>query len=70
MLLEKWKLEGGHVYRLAKAFEEMNEAITLAKVLKKDRLVFLTKTDDGLWAVYWRTKKSSVHSISECIKFT
>lgn len=60
MIEEKWKLVGGSVYRLAKGFEDMAEAITLAREMKEKHHTFLSKTKDGRWAVYWRTKESTI----------
>ncbi|TFG35038.1 hypothetical protein EU527_00095 [Candidatus Thorarchaeota archaeon] len=60
MMKEKWKLVGGNVYRLAQTFDEMIDAITLAREMKEDHHVFISKTTNGQWAVYWRYKKSSI----------
>ncbi|TFG98774.1 hypothetical protein E4H12_05025 [Candidatus Thorarchaeota archaeon] len=60
MTEEKWKIVGGSVYRLAKVFGEMIEAVTHAKELKEKHHVFLSKTQDGLWAVYWRSKEPTI----------
>ncbi|MHA1136153.1 MAG: hypothetical protein ACTSSE_06670 [Candidatus Thorarchaeota archaeon] len=60
MTEEKWKIVGGSVYRLAKVFEGMLEAVTHAKELKEKHLVFLSKTKDGRWAVYWRSKEPTI----------
>lgn len=57
---EKWKLVSGSVYRLAKVFEDMIEAVTLAREMKEKHHVFLSKTKDGRWAVYWRSNKSTI----------
>ena len=62
MTEEKWKIVGGSVYRLAKVFEEMFEAVKHAKELKEKHHVFISKTQNGLWAVYWR----SIEPIIEC----
>jgi hypothetical protein len=51
---EKWKLVGGKIYRLAEKFQGSYDAIEYARYLKQTKLVFVTKTDDGQWAVYWR----------------
>lgn len=57
MTIEKWKVVGGHIYKLEKIFESMLHAVELARRLKADRYVYLHRTDDGLWAVYWREKE-------------
>ena len=60
MTEEKWKIVGGSVYRLAKVFEGMIDAVTYARELKEKHLVFLSKTKDGRWAIYWRSKESNI----------
>jgi hypothetical protein len=60
MTEEKWKIVSGSVYRLAKVFEGMVEAVSHAKELKEKHHVFLSKTKDGRWAVYWRSKESTI----------
>lgn len=60
MMKEKWKLVGGNVYRLAQSFEDMIDAINLARKMKETCLVFISKTTNGYWAVYWRNKKCSI----------
>ena len=65
MMEKKWKIVGGSVYRLAQVFEEMLEAVTHAKELKEENLVFLSKTDKGHWAVYWRSKEPTVECESK-----
>jgi hypothetical protein len=60
MTIEKWKLVGGRVYRLAKVFENMLDAVTLAREMKEKNHVFLSKTKNHQWAVYWRSKFSEV----------
>ncbi len=62
---EKWKLVGGNVYRLAQAFDEMVDAIALAREMKEMHFVFISKTTEGQWAVYWRHKKQSVECKSK-----
>jgi len=57
---EKWKLVGGRVYRLAGIRENMLDAITLAREMKENSRVFLSKTKNHQWAVYWRSKTSEV----------
>ena len=59
MIEEKWKLVDGSVYRLARIFEGMIEAVTLAREMKEKHHVFISKTKDGRWAVYWRFKEST-----------
>ncbi len=57
MTVDKWRVVGGRVYKLAQAFEEMLDAVDLARKLKAEKCVFLHRTESGLWAVYWRGKE-------------
>ncbi len=56
MKIEKWKLVGGRVYRLAEVFDMIVDATTRARELKENNRVFLSKTNDDQWAVYYRPK--------------
>lgn len=56
----KWKLVGGHVYRLAEVFDNMLDAVTLAREMRDSNHVFLSKTKNHRWAVYWRPKSPNV----------
>jgi hypothetical protein len=58
--VEKWRLVGGPVYRLAKVFDNCVEAVRYAKSLREEKRVFLSRTQGGQWAVYWRPKEESV----------
>jgi hypothetical protein len=60
MTSEKWKLVGGHVYRLVTVFDNMLDAVTLARQMKETNHVFLSKTKNQKWAVYWRSKTFDV----------
>ena len=62
MTEKKWKIVGGSVYRLAEVFEGMLEAVAHARELKEKHLVFLSKTKNGRWAVYWRSKEPTIES--------
>jgi hypothetical protein len=57
---EKWKLVGGHIYRLAQVFDNMLDAVALAREMRETNHVFLSKTKNDRWAVYWRSKSSNV----------
>ncbi len=57
MTTDKWKVVGGRVYKLADAFENMLDAVELARKMKSYRYVYLHRADNGLWAVYWREKE-------------
>ncbi|MFW9982161.1 MAG: hypothetical protein ACFFE3_09640 [Candidatus Thorarchaeota archaeon] len=60
MKIEKWKLIGGRVYRLAEVFDNITDAATKARELKKDNRVFLSKSNDTHWAVYYRPKDPEI----------
>jgi phage-related protein len=60
MTSEKWKLVGGRVYRLAKVFDSMLDAVKFARGIKETNQVFLSKTKNRKWAVYWRSKTQHV----------
>ena len=65
MTEEKWKLVGGSVYRLAEVFEGMIEAVSHARELKEKHHVFLSRTKDGRWVVYWRPKEPTIECESK-----
>jgi hypothetical protein len=69
MTSDKWKLVGGRVYRLAGIFEKMADAITFARTLRHEMHVFLSKTTDGRWGVYWRSKEDSVECTPQYYSF-
>ncbi|TFF87004.1 hypothetical protein EU519_00115 [Candidatus Thorarchaeota archaeon] len=54
MTAQKWKLIGGHVYRLSAVFDSGHDAVVHARELREDRDVIISKTKDEQWAVYWR----------------
>ena len=60
MTVDKWRVVGGRVYKLAEAFEEMLDAVDLARKLKPHKYVFLHRSESGLWAVYWRRKEKEI----------
>ena len=67
MTLEKWRLVGGHIYRLSEVFTNGKDAILHARLLKEYRSVFVSRTDDGRWAVYWKAKAADLPKhISSC----
>jgi hypothetical protein len=47
---------GSHLYRLSDIFDNGRDAAHLARTLKQDRCVVISKTPDGRWAVYWRAR--------------
>ncbi len=60
MTAERWRIVGGRVYKLEQAFEDMLEAVRLARNLKSKHHVFLHRTESGLWAVYWRRREQEI----------
>ena len=61
----KWKLVGGRIYRLADIFDDLADAISLARKLKEQNHVFLSRLPKNRWAVYWRTRISTVECASK-----
>ncbi|MDF1537336.1 MAG: hypothetical protein P1Q69_00310 [Candidatus Thorarchaeota archaeon] len=53
---KKWRYIGGHLYRLSEVFDSGRDTVLLARTLKQDRCVVISKTDSGQWAVYWRAR--------------
>lgn len=56
---EKWKLVGGRVYRLAEVFDDLADAVELARKMKENHHVFLSRSNSNTWSVYWRSKVSN-----------
>ncbi|MFW9768977.1 MAG: hypothetical protein ACFFF9_01580 [Candidatus Thorarchaeota archaeon] len=65
MKIEKWKLVGGRVYRLAQVFDNITDAANRARELKEENRVFLSKTDDAQWLVYYRPKDPEIECTSK-----
>ncbi len=63
MIYEKWRLVGGNVYRLADVFDSGRDAVLLARTLKNDNCVVISKTPDRRWAVYWRARGKTSSAI-------
>jgi hypothetical protein len=53
---EKWKLVGGRVYRLAGVFDELADAVAMARKMKEHHHVFLARSASKTWSVYWRAR--------------
>lgn len=60
MTIEKWRLVGGHVYRLSEVFANGRDAVLHARLIKEHRSVFVSRTNDGQWAVYWKAKSEDI----------
>ncbi len=56
MTADKWRFLGGKVFRLAGEFERSADAIRKAKALSLDNHVHLSRTQEGKWVVYWRSR--------------
>jgi hypothetical protein len=61
----KWKLVGGRIYRLADIFDDLADAVSLARKLKEQNHVFLSRITNNRWAVYWRTRSPAVECESK-----
>ncbi|MGD2072043.1 MAG: hypothetical protein PVG65_00940 [Candidatus Thorarchaeota archaeon] len=60
MTIEKWVLVGGQIYRLSEVFKKGRDAILHARLIKEYRSVFVSRTDNGRWAVYWKAKRKDL----------
>lgn len=56
---KKWKLVSGRVYQLAGVFDDLTDAIVLAKKMKENHHVFLARSHSKQWSVYWRNRVSN-----------
>jgi len=57
---DKWIVVKGQVFRLERVFNDVFGALLLQKELSKDRDTCLKRTENGKWAVYWRSKKKRI----------
>jgi len=55
-MAEKWKMVSGQVYKLLDVFDDVDAASEKAREMKQNYRVFLSKENDGNWAVYYRSK--------------
>ena len=56
MTVDKWRFLGGKVYRLAGEYTNSVDAIRKAKELSLSNHVHLSRTTEGTWVVYWRSR--------------
>jgi hypothetical protein len=67
MTIEKWRLVGGQIYRLSEVFDNGRDAVLHARMLKEYRSVFVSRTKDARWAVYWKAKAEDLtKTVSFC----
>lgn len=57
---DKWVVVNGRVFRLERVVDEVGPALLLQRTLSVLCDVHLKRTDDGRWAIYWRSKKDSI----------
>jgi hypothetical protein len=57
---DKWVVVNGRVFRLERVVDEVSTALLLQRTLSVLCEVHLKRTDDGRWAVYWRSKKEGI----------
>ena len=57
---DKWVVVNGRVFRLERVANEVSTALLLQRTLSVLCDVQLKPTDDGRWAVYWRSKKDNI----------
>ena len=58
--IESYRFVAGHIYKLAESFNNPQKAVELAKQMRDENHVFVTKTSCGSWAVYWRARSNDV----------
>jgi hypothetical protein len=58
--VEVYRLVDGKIYKLAKTFTNPKDAVELAKELREENYVFVTKTSNGFWATYWRARTKDI----------
>jgi hypothetical protein len=57
---DKWLVVNGRVFRLERVVDEVSTALLLQRTLSVMCEVHLKRTDNGKWAVYWRSKKDKI----------
>ncbi|MFX1415679.1 MAG: hypothetical protein ACFFC0_02655 [Promethearchaeota archaeon] len=57
---DKWIVVKGQVFRLERVFNDVLGALLHQKELSQDRETCLKRTENGKWAVYWRSKKKRI----------
>jgi hypothetical protein len=57
---DKWVVVNGRVFRLERVVSEVSIALLLQRTLSVLCDVHLKRTDDGWWAVYWRSKRDNI----------
>lgn len=63
----KWVVVNGRVFRLERVVDEVCTALLLQRTLSVLCDVHLKRTDDGRWAVYWRSKKDRIECTPRAI---
>ncbi len=60
MTPDKWRFLGGKVYKLDGEYKRSQDAINQAKKLSSDNHVHISRTLEGTWVVYWRSRDDEV----------
>jgi hypothetical protein len=64
---DKWMVVNGRVFRLDRVVDEVSTALLLQRTLSVLCDVHLKRTDDGRWAVYWRSKRDNIECTPRAI---
>jgi hypothetical protein len=57
---DKWVVVNGRVFRLERVVNEVSTALLIQRTLSVMCEVHLKRTDNGKWAIYWRSKKDDI----------
>ncbi|MHA2386965.1 MAG: hypothetical protein ACXAEE_12215 [Candidatus Thorarchaeota archaeon] len=57
---DKWAVVNGRVFRLERVVDEVSTALLLQRTLSVMCEVHLKRTDNGKWAIYWRSNKDNI----------
>ncbi len=63
----KWVVVNGRVFRLERVVDDVSTALLLQRTLSVMCEVHLKRTDDGRWAIYWRSKKDKIECTPKAI---
>jgi hypothetical protein len=58
-IADKWLVVNGRVFRLERVVDEVSTALLLQRTLSVMCEVHLKRTDNGKWAIYYRSKNDN-----------
>lgn len=64
---DKWVAVNGRVFRLERVVADVSTALFLQRTLSVMCEVHLKRTDDGRWAIYWRSRKDRIECTAKAI---